>query len=173
MELEQEITIWDGKSADDIKEIYLRHAPTPSFIPELTQLMAQESTQVGATWLLKRHLEDKQTLTQADINAVYQHLPLLVDWEAKLHVLQSIPFMPIPLSEANQVYSFLQACVADQNKFVRAWAYNGFYELARQHLDYQVETRQLFETAVKDEAPSVKARIRHILKKDAKGTQLL
>jgi len=57
---------------------------------------------------------------------------------------------------------FLRVCLLDNNKFVRAWAYKGFYELAVQ---YPKETRQFFEMAMRDEAPSVKSRIRNIMKK--------
>jgi hypothetical protein len=60
---------------------------------------------------------------------------------------------------------FLRTCLADENKFVRAWAYNGFYLLSQQYPEYQQETEQFFAMAMRDEAASVKARIRNILKK--------
>ena len=60
---------------------------------------------------------------------------------------------------------FLRNCLVDNNKFVRAWAYNGFYELAVQYPEYEKETKQFFEMAMRDEAPSVKSRIRNIMKK--------
>lgn len=164
MELEQEIASWNKKSADDILEIYGRHASSPSFIPDLIPLIAQEATQSGATWLLKQYFEDGNRLAQADINTVYQSLPQLEEWEAKLHILQSIPYMPIPASEAARVHSFLHQCVTDTKKFVRAWAYNGFDELATQHQEFAAETEQLLESALQDEATSVKARVRNILK---------
>ena len=80
-------------------------------------------------------------------------------------MLQCIPFMPIAKKNINVVYNFLRWTLTDQNKFVRAWSYNGFYELSKQHPEYLDETKQYFEMAMRDEAPSVKARIRNILKK--------
>ena len=50
------------------------------------------------------------------------------------------------------------------NKFVRAWSYNGLYELARRDPVYLPEVEQIFELALRDEAPSVKARIRNLQK---------
>jgi 3-methyladenine DNA glycosylase AlkC len=81
-------------------------------------------------------------------------------------VLQSIPFMAIDDTNTNNVYNFLRTNLTDQNKFVRVWSYNGFHELSRQHPEYLEETQQYFEMAMRDEAPSVKARIRNIMKKD-------
>jgi len=56
-----------------------------------------------------------------------------------------------------------------ENKFVRSWAYNGFYGLSRQYPEYIQETKQFFEVAMKDEAPSVKARIRNVTKNSLWG----
>ena len=155
-----------------VLEIYGRYAHTPSFISELTLLISQETTQSGATWLLKHYLEAKQPLGQAYINEIYRALPLLVKWDAKLHVLQSIQFMPIANSVNGRLHTFFHACLTEKNKFVRAWAYNGFYELALQHLEYIAEAQTLLESAQQEEAASVKARVRNILKRDAKGARL-
>ncbi len=86
-------------------------------------------------------------------------------WESKLHILQSFPFMPIPHSEKKKVEVFLRKCLVENNKFVRVWAYNGFYELAVQFPEYINETKQFFEMAMRDEAPSIQSRIRNIMKK--------
>ncbi|WP_286235611.1 hypothetical protein [Thalassotalea sediminis] len=74
--------------------------------------------------------------------------------------------MSITNEESSNVYKFLRQTLTDQNNFVRAWSYNGFYELSRQHSMYKDETEQYFEMAMRDEAPSVKARIRNIMKKN-------
>ena len=92
-------------------------------------------------------------------------LDKLEHWETKLHILQSIPFMPIEITERKKVDAFLRETLTDPNKFVRAWSYNGFYELAMQHSEYLNETKQFFEMAMRDEAASIKARIRNIMKK--------
>jgi hypothetical protein len=74
--------------------------------------------------------------------------------------------MPISKNEIKTVEAFLRVSLTDSNKFIRAWAYNGFYEMAIQYPEYKNETKQFFEMAMRDEAASVKARIRNIIKKD-------
>ncbi len=82
-----------------------------------------------------------------------------------MHALQCLPFLTIDQSEKKLVETFLRITLSGQNKFVRAWSYNGFYELARQYPEYQAETKILFEMAMNDEAASVKARVRNLIRK--------
>tara|TARA_R110002072_G_scaffold302556_2_gene486314 strand:+ start:2399 stop:2902 length:504 start_codon:yes stop_codon:yes gene_type:complete len=166
MGIEQEIENWDGKSSSDISAIYSRYGKKASFVPKLIELSRQEGLQKGATWLLKHHLENKHRLNANDVATIYKLTPKFKNWEAKLHILQSIPYMPVGEAEKKGVELFLRNSLTDTNKFVRAWAYNGFYEISLQYHEYKEETKQFFEMAMRDEAPSVKARIRSIMKND-------
>lgn len=164
MSFKQEIANWDGKSASAIAATYSRYSDDDTFVLKLIAFSLQTDLQKGATWLLKRYLESNRKLTASEIAALFKRLPELEQWEAKLHVLQCIPYMPIQASEKKNVEAFLRRCLVENNKLVRAWAYNGFYEISRQYPEYKEETKKLFATAMKDEAPSVKARIRNIMK---------
>lgn len=163
MTLESDITAWDGKSANVIGRVYDRHVERPSFLTEVISAMSDESLQDGATWLLKHHLERESPLDAPRAKEVFQTLPKITNWGAKLHILQSLRWMPIPTRYKRKLETFLRACLQAENKFVRAWAYSGFYELAKQHPEYRLEAQQLCEQAVNSEAASVKARIRNIL----------
>lgn len=165
MSLEQEIVSWDGKSSSEIDAIYTRHCEEDSFASKMIELSQKLDLQKGTTWLLKRHLEDGQKLEAKKCAALFKLLPKLEHWESKLHILQCLPYMKIGRAEVKNVEAFLRKCLTDNNKFVRAWAYNGFYEVSLQYLEYKEETKQFFEMAMRDEAPSVKARIRNIMKK--------
>ena len=165
MSIELEIEQWDGKSANDIGKIYCSHCHDALFTSKIIELIGNESLQKGATWLLKRYLENENEISKVEISDIYKNLTTLEQWESKLHILQSLPFIPIPKSKKKKVEVFLRKCLIDNNKFVRAWAYNGFYELAVQFPEYKSETKQFFEMAMRDEAPSVKSRIRNIMKK--------
>ena len=164
MSFKQEIASWDGKSASDIGAIYSRYSDDDTFVPKLIEFSLQTDLQKGATWLLKRYLENNRKLTASEIAALFKRLPELEQWEAKLHMLQCIPYMPIQESEKKNVEAFLRRCLVENNKLVRTWAYNGFYEISRQYPEYKEETKKFFEMAMKDEAPSVKARIRNIMR---------
>lgn len=165
MNIEQKIASWDGKSAAYIKAIYDAHNADINFADTIIALSLTEAFETGGTWLLKAWLEAGNKLEQTQIARIYAALNQLKHWEAKLHLLQSIPFMPIADADSSNVYHFLRLTLTEQNKFVRAWSYSGFYELSRQHSKYLNETKQYFEMAMRDEAPSVKARIRNIMKK--------
>ena len=165
MSIEQSIAAWDGKSTDDIQSVYDSHKSKPEFIGEILILNNEASYQKGATWLLKKWLESGNLITTDNVKNVFASLQSLNDWESKLHILQSIPYMPIEKEQKSNVERFLRTTITDSNKFVRAWSYNGFYELAMQYPEYTKEVRQFFDMALKDEAASVKARIRNIMKK--------
>ncbi len=165
MSVEQEIISWDGKSSSDISAIYTRYKDNDTFLPQLVELSKQEALQKGTTWLLKHYLENGREIDTNQVSKMYKLLPQLNHWETKLHILQCIPYMQIAKAEKRDVETFLRKCLVDSNKFVRAWAYNGFYEISSQYPEYKKETMQFFEMAMRDEAPSVKARIRNLLKK--------
>lgn len=165
MNLEKEIISWDGKSSSDIDAIYTRHSDDDSFVSKIIELSRKVDLQKGTTWLLKHHLESGQKLETDKCAAIFKILPKLEHWETKLHTLQCLPYMQISKAEKKDVEVFIRNCLIDDNKFVRAWAYNGFYEMSLQYPEYREETTQFFEMAMRDEAPSIRARIRNIMKK--------
>ena len=167
MSLEQKIANWDGKSKETITAIYERFENESAFAPTLVRLSGQSELERGATWLLKRYLESGGTLSAKDVSQLLSALPASEDWEAKLHILQCLTLLRIADKDRTTVEAFVREGLDSDNKFVRAWAYSGFYELARQFRDYRDEAEQLLENAMSREAPSVKARIRNIRRIDA------
>ena len=165
MKIDQAIADWDGKSAADIEAIYTRYSGEGAFATYLIELAGREHLEKGATWLIKHHLENNQGFNTSEISALYALLPGFAHWEARLHVLQCIPKLPIGESEKPGLEGFLRRCLIDDNKFVRAWGYNGFYELSRQYPEHQEEAKQFLDMAMQDEAPSVKARVRNLIKR--------
>ncbi len=164
MSLRQELASFDGKHTDVLERILSRHDRTNSFIRSLVLLISdpQLNTQTGATWLLKRLAEEHVQFRKDHLIALFGSLSELRHWLAKLHVCQMLPYLPIPKESKGSLIWFLERNLDDENKFLRAWSYNGFYELARQHskhTDYAIEQLERGET---DKAASVKARIRNI-----------
>ena len=95
MSIEQEILGWDGKSAIDIQAVYDRCHTESNFIDTIIKLLLTQAHEKGATWLLKAWLEAGNILETSQISKIYESLTQLKHWEAKLHVLQCISFMPI------------------------------------------------------------------------------
>jgi hypothetical protein len=164
MTLQQDIETWDEKSADDITAIYERHCTIETFIIDTMSALDTSELQNGATWLLKKHLESGVTIPPETVSALYHNAPILEKWQSKLHVLQCIPLMSITTTDKLSVESFLRTCLNDPNKFVRAWAYSGFVELAVRFKGYEIETKKLITYAMKEEASSVTARLRNVIK---------
>ena len=164
MDLQQDIKCWDGKSKDDIETIFFRHQHEPDFVTNLILYLNDLTLQAAASWLLKRYLESGKQIHQKQIKTIYLQLPQLAHWQAKLHILQCMSHLPIDSESKDSIYPFVRRHLSDDNKFVRAWSYHGMYELARQHPEYHNETQQYFDMALHDEAPSVRARIRNLLK---------
>ncbi|GAA3932837.1 hypothetical protein [Litoribacillus peritrichatus] len=156
---------WNGKSSEDIESLYTALVDQPDFEDRLVSALAgDEEIHRGASWLLKHHLEHRHALTDAQVSEVLDQLPLLKNWEAKLHILQCLTYIAVPLEHRNTVEEFVRSCLTEINKFVRAWAYNAMFELACQFPDLQPEVEVMFEAASEDEAASVKARVRNIQK---------
>lgn len=164
MSLKQAIDHWDGKSADDIAEIYKSYSGKTGFVDSLISLVSVNSAEKGATWLLKAWLDQGGAVTKAQSDGIIACFDSLRYWESKLHLLQSLSSLAIDVERKLLVERFLRSTLVDNNKFVRAWSYHGFYELARRYPEYKEETKRFFDMAMKDEAASVKARIRNILK---------
>jgi len=164
MSLSSAISNWNGKSADDIEEIYNHFYESKDFVNTLLELLVDNAYQVGSTWLLKHSFEKGNLISSSEVTQYYGVLYKLIYWEAKLHALQSFRYLPIANASVKLVENFLRITLTDSNKFVRAWSYNGFYLLAKQYPSYQPEVEQFLNMGLVDEPPSVKARIRNILK---------
>lgn len=164
MSLESKIAKWDRKSAADIGTVHEEHCVGDEYVSDLVQLIVSNHLVHGATWLLKAAAESGIPVQPDDVEKIYSNLNHLDHWEEKLHILQCIEFLPIPKGQQENANKFLRSCLTQENKFVRAWAYSGLYYLARQHHEYRDEVSNSFKVALRDEAPSVKARIRKIAK---------
>ena len=168
MDLAKELAAFDGKHNDVLEALAGKLSPEPAVIRELTKLAARDDAklQTAATWLLKRFQDDghafsgKQAVVLLDIFDVVTH------WEARLHLLQTLPEIAIPADRAEALFEllkgrdFLQAA----NKFVRAWSYNALAVLATQHDRFRPVVAGLLETGQQQEAASVRARIRNAMK---------
>ena len=163
--LKVQLSNWDGKQTDVIGQIYTDLSNQAAFIDDCIVLLTDSELQAGASWLLKRHCDSGQVIHPQQVAAIFDCLDQLQHWQAKLHILQSMQHLPVNPEQLKPVRLFVKNAINDDNKFVRAWAYDGLYQLALQYPEHEQEAREFFEMAMRDEAASVKARIRNILKK--------
>ena len=164
MTLLDEITSWDNKSATALQSTYERHSDEDGFAATILAHVADAELQRATTWLLKKHLEMGNSLSPAGSSALFGVLSVQEHWESKLHILQCLPYLAIPEEERASLKHFLDSCLESDNKFLRAWAYNGFNELSLRFPRYREEVNRMLAQARDSEAASVRARVRNILK---------
>jgi hypothetical protein len=154
---------WDKKSSDDIADIYELYCSDDLFTSKLISFLDNIDYQTACSWLLKHHFESKGEQSVDVSSKIYTKVVYLKDWQSRLLVLQSMSALPIDDKSVKSVEFFIRDCLADTNKFVRAWAYNGFYLLAKQHPKFVDEAIQFLNLGMTDEPSSVKVRIRKCL----------
>ncbi|MDE2759601.1 MAG: hypothetical protein OXH90_04795 [Paracoccaceae bacterium] len=157
------------KSPINLKELeryYDLNHEKEDFPDNLLNQLPDDEFENANTWLLKRYLENGNRLPANIEIRILDLLPLLSSWEAKLHLLQILPYITVPKSRSFSIREILLALIKENNKFIRAWAYNGLYHLQTCHLEFKTEMITLLNKAYSYEAPSIKARIRNILRDD-------
>ncbi len=154
----------DDKEVEDRRLIHQKYCDAKDYIDKLVELIETGQCLSDTTWLLKAALEANGKIEPLTISRIYSNLATLENWQQKLHILQCMEYMPVANPDKKPVEYFLRQCLCDDNKFVRAWAYSGFYYMATQHEEFQPEAIHFFELALKDEAASVKARVRKLKK---------
>ncbi|MCW9034044.1 MAG: hypothetical protein OQJ97_07460 [Rhodospirillales bacterium] len=165
IDLKDKISKWDGQSVDALDVIFSQSKETVNFSSELISLMDDVALQKGTTWLLKKVVEMEKQLGDEDSESLCYLLPKIDNWEARLHILQVFEYLNIPRECKYLAEIFIREGLKDTNKFIRAWAYSAFYELATQFPEYRSEVLSLLDEGMEIESPSVKARIKNILKK--------
>lgn len=164
--LAQLLKEWDGKHIAYLKDIYENYANQASFSPLLMELYTQEpGLQTATTWLIKHHYDNNHVIPSALIDPLLFMAKELVYWEAKLHVLQLLPMLELRPEHIPYLEDFVRRCLTDKKTFVRAWAYQGMYEIAQFRSDFIPELKQLCAEALENERASVKARVRKVLEK--------
>ncbi|MEO9459291.1 MAG: hypothetical protein ABJE63_15710 [Lentilitoribacter sp.] len=164
MSLEDDIKQWDGKSKSDISDVYLRYSSADDFLNELLKIATHVPCSEGATWLIKHALEQKAELNDDQIYWFCELIKGALPWQSILHILQILPFIIVPKEHMHEMMVFVRDNTEHENKFVRAWAYNGLYEIATTYDEYRDGLVVVLETAEGTEPPAVKARIRNIKK---------
>lgn len=160
--LTTELRNWDGKDTDYLAEVYQRYSTKSAFISELLRLLDDTGLQVAASWLLKHAVDQGCVLLVDQAWQLLCKASKLRHWQSRLHVLQILPSLTIPDASVGDLECFLRANLQDTNKFVRAWSYGGFCHLAEQYPQYREEADAFVAMAMRDEAPSVKARLRQL-----------
>lgn len=168
MDLETEIAAYDGKHKDVLEAIAARLPPGGGAVRDLTALARRDDAklQAGATWLLKHFQEKGLAFSAQQSGALLALLGEVSHWEARLHLLQILPALTLPEERKAALYRLLTGSnyLQAPNKFVRAWTYNALAILATRFPELRGKVALLLISAQEDEAASVRARLRSVMK---------
>ncbi len=147
-----------------LEELHNRYAGSTKYLDRLIRIAKSGDSEVSATWLIKRYLEEQPCVGPAVSSQIADLLPKMVEWEAQLHILQCMQFLDLSCVRVCSLRPAVLALLSSSNKLVRAWAYDALYRLAGLgHSEAETDTLRI-KTAVEDESAAVRARIRRLLR---------
>ncbi len=164
-DLAAELSRWDGKARAPIASLYEAYRSMPGFAAALVTHAAADATSDGATWLLKTWLEAGSRLDPELVPPLLTAAASSNRWTTRLHTLQLLPRLSLDASHRELLEPWVRQSLDAENKFVRAWALDAFWELARFCPDLREEAGRRIDEAETAEAASVQARIRAIRKR--------
>jgi hypothetical protein len=140
------------------------HTADTSLLLDLCRLAesGDPRIQIAATGLLKRYLEHGVPFSDGVVVCLLDLLPSTEHWEATLHLLQILPHLSIPASQADTLCGWLGKLTKHSNAFVRAWAYSGLHRVAKLYPEYRTAITRLLHVAAHEESASVRARLRQL-----------
>ena len=156
---------FDGKAVSILSEAAVGLGDDAGYLDALIALTADDAPQisVGATWLLKQHLDDGGRLSRPQCRTLVTQCAKLAEWTAVLHMCQSIRYLEVEDADAHGVADWLTPLLAHRRPFLRAWSLDALCHLAQTHRGLGVKARKARENAADDPAASVRARARNLV----------
>lgn len=161
---------YDGTHTEALESLATEFGAAPSGIPpevwdEIVELSLDEEGRLaaGATWLLRRWVEEGHPPPSAALNRLGRRLGEVTDKWARLHLVQAIPSLPIPTENLPAWAELCRKGTAAEAPFLRAWSVNGLVHLATLDPGLRSESDAALAAALSDPKASVRARARKIL----------
>ncbi len=173
IDLEEKLRRWDGKHTNYLIAIYQQQVYDSAFVDAIIQLYLKHiELQSATTWIIKHFVDNGNKLNQAQIDKILSEVNMLEHWEAQLHILQLIPQFQVSTKNAESVEPFVREKLTSEKKFVKAAAYEAYYEIVKVYTALANEFRILCEEALANESASVRAKVRKIYAKMTASTNL-
>lgn len=167
IELLRELGEFDGKRTSELERLSVSMARSDDSVAQLLAVAEHEDTtlQVGATWILKRWLEEGVPQVEKSAADLVQLLNRVTYWQVQLHLLQMLASIRVPAKSLSMLKKRLPGLLIDDNKFVRAWSLSLLAEIADQSEALRQDVISRIQAAENDDAAAVRARIRQIRKR--------
>jgi hypothetical protein len=157
---------WDGTHTEYLQAVYRSHVKDEKFFDTIIRLYLS-STQLKriTSWLIKHHYDYNNQLSQDQIIKILSHVDKLEHWESKLHILQLIPSFDLDIQNAESIEPFIKKALRSEKKFVKAAAYEAYFEIVKLKPGLQREFKSMCEEALKKESASIKSKVKKIIEK--------
>lgn len=167
MSLLAKLRSFDGKHTAVLEQLSDTLPRNIDSVAQLLMIAEHDDTkmQVAATWLLKQWHEEGVPEIAIAVADLIQIAKDATYWEVRLHLLQLLASIHIPASSMPTLRKLLPGLMADENKFVRAWAISVFAAMGDQNDSLRKKVGSVLVDAENDEAASVRARVRQLRKK--------
>jgi len=164
-ELRASLGEFDGRATTILTEAAAKFSSNTTYFDDLIELVGDDDTLIGdgATWLLKRHLEQGQALSAERVAKLVGSIEATASWPAILHCCQSIRFLKITNDQAARLARWIAPNLDHKRPFIRAWSLDGICTIAKQHKSIRTEAERALKKATEDPAASVRARARNIV----------
>ena len=156
---------------DDLEEYVAQAIENNRLVAEIVALSKHNKANIAARaiWIVRK-------LTETSPELLSKYKPILLNdltqspfWEVKAELCHIIPNLKLDYEEIKGAIAFFKNNLDDKSKIVKAWSLDALYEFSKIEPKITSEVERLLQMALKDEAASVRARARKILKKvDAK-----
>jgi oligoendopeptidase F len=161
--LKTHLEAWEGKRVEYLIACYKEFCNTESFIENTIVLYLENSAlEKPITWLLKHYYDNNNQLETKQIDLILSHANQLNHWESQLHILQLIPKFKISRKQAEMSIEFVTKALVSTKKFVRATAYEAYFEVTQVIPELKQEFKHQCELALNRESASVQVKIRRI-----------
>ena len=162
---------FDGKSPTVLTESAIRFRGRSDYFDWLVALAGdpEDAVSSGATWLIKYELENSWHPSPAWIRVLAATLDRVGPWEAKLHICQSVRFLPSVADTAATFHAWLLPLLDHERPFLRAWALDALCRLPGEDGALGAEAAAALDRMAEDPAASVRARVRAVQKERARS----
>ncbi len=157
---------WDGIHTEYLQAVYHSHVKDEKFFDTLIHLyLSNTQLQRVTSWLIKHHYDHNNQLSQDQIVKILSHVDKLEHWESQLHILQLIPSFDLDIQSAESIEPFIKKTLQSEKKFVKAAAYEAYFEVVKLKPGLQREFKLMCEEALKKESASIKSKVKKIIEK--------
>ncbi len=155
---------FDGKAITILGQIEAEFGNDPEYLAALVELLPSSIPNIenGATWLIKDRLERGEILSEARTDQLAAAAAALTDWQAQLHLAQSVKFLHPSKPAARLLALEMKGFLGHERPFLRAWGLDALVHLSGNLEELRASAEEALKSANEDPAPSVRARARNL-----------